>query len=754
MLDRFACPYCSQIIRPGLQRCPHCGKELVKSTPPFKLNGTGPLTSKPGTGPFGRLKGSGSTEGLANGGHTNLSTPLPGTGPLPRLGGTGALTEPATPQVAPEILVPRLGDILVEKGIVRVQDLQRALEYQQKKAEMGHPRLLGRALIELGMIDRETLDQVITNQIATLHTALQEANRQLEQRVEGRTQDLERRLVLIRTAAEITGTAITAQKVEDLLERTVNLIVERLNYYHASVFLLDETSRQVLLAAASGEVGRLQKLRGYRLALDTNSITTWVARFNQPRIATDVSKDILYRMEEMLPNTQSEACFPLSIGDSVLGVLDIQCTEVAAFEPGEVEVLQVIAYHITAMIQNLRLLDQTQRNLRETSLLNLASQKIAGASKAMEIFNAISTPLQNLPCLSAIFIAKEDSLQVHAIHDPQPRQGGKTAADYSGLTTLPIRPAEIANRLNRSEPHVTSTADSGEGLPDLLTGLFRHAGCENMALLPMWTEDRLTALIAIGWRRPDEVASETLKVLSSLAEMAGTALEKVNALESIQRQVVVLQTLDSVSRAVSMEINPDDLYRVIHRQLEQVIGEVNFLIALYDDESSSIQIPYAYEEGNLLQLPAIPLGQGLTSIVIRSKEPLLLVENTEQRATELGAQVVGAPAKSWLGVPLMVGGEVIGAIVLQDLEREHRFNQDDVRLISNLASQVAVSVRNAHLLAQTRRNAERERVLSDITSRLWASTEMESILRTAVAELGSALKARRGKITLQLDRPE
>jgi two-component system sensor histidine kinase DevS len=130
----------------------------------------------------------------------------------------------------------------------------------------------------------------------------------------------------------------------------------------------------------------------------------------------------------------------------------------------------------------------------------------------------------------------------------------------------------------------------------------------------------------------------------------------------------------------------------------------------------------------------------------------LLIEDTERRAVELGAIVIGAAAKSWLGVPLMVGGEVIGAIVLQDLEHEQRFNDNDVRLISNLASQVAVSVRNAHLLAETRQDAERERVLAEITNQLWASTDLETILRTAVSELGSALRARRGKITLELDR--
>lgn len=93
--------------------------------------------------------------------------------------------------LAPEALVPRLGDSLIEKGLLQQEGLNHALEFQQAKARTDHPVLIGQALVELGLIDRTSLDEVVTEQIIQLQHALQETNRQLEQRVEQRTADLQ-----------------------------------------------------------------------------------------------------------------------------------------------------------------------------------------------------------------------------------------------------------------------------------------------------------------------------------------------------------------------------------------------------------------------------------------------------------------------------------------------------------------------------------------------------------------------------------
>ncbi|HUI87486.1 MAG TPA: ATP-binding protein [Anaerolineales bacterium] len=93
-------------------------------------------------------------------------------------------------QLSPEMLVPRLGDALVRSGHISDVDLQKALAYQQDQLERGKSYLLGQVLIDLKLIDRATLDEAVTTQIIQLRSALQAANRNLEQRVEERTTEL------------------------------------------------------------------------------------------------------------------------------------------------------------------------------------------------------------------------------------------------------------------------------------------------------------------------------------------------------------------------------------------------------------------------------------------------------------------------------------------------------------------------------------------------------------------------------------
>ena len=99
------------------------------------------------------------------------------------------------PTLTPEILVPRLGDYLLEKGIISKSVLERALKIQRERRLPNQPvPLIGNILIEINAIDRAMLDEVITEQILQLRNALEGSNQQLEQRVQERTAELEQAL--------------------------------------------------------------------------------------------------------------------------------------------------------------------------------------------------------------------------------------------------------------------------------------------------------------------------------------------------------------------------------------------------------------------------------------------------------------------------------------------------------------------------------------------------------------------------------
>jgi len=140
---QLPCPNCGRLVNQKELECPHCGVNLALAAVKEEQE----IISK-----------------------INLNPTIP---------------------ITPEILVPRVGELLIERGVLSQEGLHRALEYSKKPGPDGQQRLVGQALLELHLIDRETLDQVITEQIFQLHTALQQYNLKLEQRVKERTQELQ-----------------------------------------------------------------------------------------------------------------------------------------------------------------------------------------------------------------------------------------------------------------------------------------------------------------------------------------------------------------------------------------------------------------------------------------------------------------------------------------------------------------------------------------------------------------------------------
>jgi GAF domain-containing protein len=101
-----------------------------------------------------------------------------------------------------------------------------------------------------------------------------------------------------------------------------------------------------------------------------------------------------------------------------------------------------------------------------------------------------------------------------------------------------------------------------------------------------------------------------------------------------------------------------------------------------------------------------------------------------------------------LVVPIRLRGETLGALGLQETDGERWWTDDEIALIEAVADQMALAIENARLLEETQRRAAQERVLSDITAQVRASTQVDTILRTAVREIGRALRASEGVIKL------
>lgn len=113
------------------------------------------------------------------------------------------------PRLIPEMLVPRMGEYLIQKGLITAESLQQALAHQQDETAKGNHLLLGETLIALNLIERSKLDQAVTEQIIQLRSALQAANRTLERRVEERTAELQKALERVSELSQLKANFIS-----------------------------------------------------------------------------------------------------------------------------------------------------------------------------------------------------------------------------------------------------------------------------------------------------------------------------------------------------------------------------------------------------------------------------------------------------------------------------------------------------------------------------------------------------------------
>ncbi len=119
------------------------------------------------------------------------------------------LIMPDQPRLTPEMLVPRMGEYLIQKGLITSEDLQKALNLQQEEMAKGNHIMLGDALVNLKLIEHTALDQAVTEQIIQLRSALQAANRTLERRVEERTAELQMALERVSELSQLKANFIS-----------------------------------------------------------------------------------------------------------------------------------------------------------------------------------------------------------------------------------------------------------------------------------------------------------------------------------------------------------------------------------------------------------------------------------------------------------------------------------------------------------------------------------------------------------------
>jgi GAF domain-containing protein/HAMP domain-containing protein len=208
--------------------------------------------------------------------------------------------------------------------------------------------------------------RLLSNAFYSMANQLRSLINDLEQRVSDRTQAMERRATQIQTAADIGAAATKLRDLNILLKRAVDLISRRFGFYHVGIFLLDDAREYAILRAANSEGGQRMLAREHKLKVGQTGIVGYVTGEGQARIALDVGKDAVFFDNPDLPETRSEMALPLVIAGRILGALDVQSTQEAAFKDEDISTLKVLADQLAIAIENAHLFDENQKSLEAT----------------------------------------------------------------------------------------------------------------------------------------------------------------------------------------------------------------------------------------------------------------------------------------------------------------------------------------------------------------------------------------------------
>ncbi len=400
-------------------------------------------------------------------------------------------------------------------------------------------------------------------------------------RLEERTHMLRRRVTQMEASFEV-GQAITSIfDADHLVHKTVDLICERLDVYFASIFLLDESGEQVDLKAAAGASGPKLMTEGLRLPVAETSMVGWTALHHRVRIARNVEEDAIHHPHPLLPDVASEVTLPLSVGDQMLGVLDVQSDQVAAFDATDVQVLQSLADQIAVAIQNARRISSRISLLEATRPMYKVSRRLTTATTPSEVADAVVSSVVDTGadgCLVVAFELSPDGSPEALLYLDVWRRD-RTPQFQPGVR-LPISESPFPLDLVSSFWAVSDVQDD-DRLPNSAKQVFETTGVRALVNIPLRTHGRVIGQVVVLRDAAGPFSESALRLYEALSDQASVALERARLLEDARRRAEREQqtrrVVDRIRRSATIErtlhTTAEELSRVM--KVPQVSIELN-----------------------------------------------------------------------------------------------------------------------------------------------------------------------------------
>lgn len=269
-------------------------------------------------------------------------------------------------------------------------------------------------------------------------------------------------------------------------------------------------------------------------------------------------------------------------------------------------------------------------------------------------------------------------------------------------------------------------------------------GVRSYVSIPMIEQGVLIGALNLASNTANAYSPADIEVAREVANSLAVAIQSTRLWEETKQQAHYLRGLYETSLMTSSVLETKELLPKVCAQVKDLMHPDAFLVGQYCDNSDQMEMVYSMEQGKpipeLQNLRIEMEDAGLMGWMIRTGQSLL-IRDFGKETTPVEAVSGGVDVCSWLGVPLIVGDKVIGAMSVQGI-MPNAFTEAHLQLLESLAAQVAIGMENARLFEEANAHAQELArtnsfitALSHLAARIRTSPDPVGILKTLGHEL-------------------
>ena len=585
--------------------------------------------------------------------------------------------------------------------------------------------------------------RLLTTIAASLGTALENARLFDEtQRLLKITEDRAAELAVINSIQQGLAAELDFQTIIDLvgdkLREVLNTGEIGIRWYEPKTNLIHylyeyEHGERITIPSAPPQGKTWEKLASTRKPIILNS---WVDIQEMGVTAvpgTDQSKSIMY--------------VPIVGSDQILGSIVTENYEKEnAFTDADTRLLTTVASSMGVALENARLFDETQRLLKitedraaELAIINSVQEGLASKLDMQAIYELIGEKIRETFSAQVVSIATYDRI-TQLLHGRYYFEDGRAMPGIT-LPLFGFRKQVVDNckpiMINEDMPHWMEKYDNP---------VIQGSQPKSAIFIPMIVGNEAMGVISLQNNDQENAFTEAdLRLLTTLANSMSVALENARLFDETQRLLKVtedraaeLAILNSVGEAMAKTLDVKTVTYNVGDKVREIFNAEIIDILMFEPITRMVQLTYSYYGQYYENEPPWELSEGgLTSKIIATRQPLLL--HTAQEINENGAQAYVTAIEgekdpqSYMGVPIMVGEKVLGVVDVQSL-KPYAFDENNLRLLQTLSSNMGIAIENARLFDETQRllketeerNAELA-IINSVQEALAAKLDMQGI---------------------------